>query len=87
MHPFHHKTSPNFEPCYSLKAGCLATVQAVRDATLIGGDVTGGLENACSYVSRTKRKKIHVRGDVPLPQNGYLQWDNPLCFTTEGGVH
>lgn len=62
-----------------LRADCLATIQVVHDATLLGGDLTGGLEE-CVFVHQLDQK------GVPLPQNGYFQEKITLRFYNRGEV-
>lgn len=66
-----------------LRAGCLATIPVVDDVTLLGGDMTGGLEE-CVFVCQLDQENIG--GDVPLPQNGYSQENNTLRFYNRGEV-
>lgn len=49
-----------------LRADCLATIQVVHDATLLGGDMTGGLEE-CVFVHQLDQKRCAVASKRIFP--------------------
>lgn len=56
-----------------LRADCLATIQVVHDATLLGIIMTRVLEE-CAF--RCQLDQENLCGDVTLPQSGYFQHNN-----------
>lgn len=50
-----------------LRADCLATIQVVRDATLLGGDMTGVSEE-CVFVHQLDQKRCPVASKWIFPR-------------------